>query len=181
MTLPQRFAAGDPRAFTELARVVLPLMRRTVRRLVADPGLAEDVVQESLLRVHLARDRFRGAEPERARDSLLRWCLGIARNTAIDGIRREQRHHRRRVAQAQDPAGPHPESEWIAAEREHDERRRLRAAIATLPAGAREVVTLHRLEGLSMAEIAAQLGLRPGTVRVRAHRGATALARACKR
>ncbi|MBL8942986.1 MAG: RNA polymerase sigma factor, partial [Myxococcales bacterium] len=136
---------------------------------VEPPGLAEDVVQESLLRGHLARDRFRGGEPGRARDSLVRWCLGIARNTAIDGVRGEQRHHRRRVVQAIEPAGPHPESEWMDAERGHDERRRLRAAIATLPPGAREVVTLHRLDGLSMAEIAAQLGLRPGTVRVRAH------------
>jgi RNA polymerase sigma-70 factor (ECF subfamily) len=53
----------------------------------------------------------------------------------------------------------------------------VRDAIARLPAGQREVVELHKLRGMSMAEVAERLRLREGAVRVRAHRAYKALAR----
>lgn len=53
----------------------------------------------------------------------------------------------------------------------------VRAAIAQLPLKLREVVELHRLKGMPMAEIAARLQVREGTLRVRAHRAYKARAR----
>ena len=51
------------------------------------------------------------------------------------------------------------------------------AALAQLPAGQREIVELHKFQGLSMSEIATRLKIREGAVRVRAHRAYKALAR----
>jgi RNA polymerase sigma factor (sigma-70 family) len=53
---------------------------------------------------------------------------------------------------------------------------RVQAALAALPAGQREVVELHKLQGMSMAEVAERLAIREGAVRVRAHRAYKALA-----
>jgi RNA polymerase sigma-70 factor (ECF subfamily) len=55
--------------------------------------------------------------------------------------------------------------------------RRVHEALAQLPAAQREVVELHKLAGLSMAEISERLQIREGAVRVRAHRAYKALAR----
>ena len=54
--------------------------------------------------------------------------------------------------------------------------RRVREAIEQLPPGQREVVKLHKLRGMSMADIGQRLGVRPGALRVRAHRAYKALA-----
>ena len=56
--------------------------------------------------------------------------------------------------------------------------KRVHAALAGLPAAQREIVEMHKLAGLSMAEIATRLQIREGAVRVRAHRAYKALARA---
>ena len=53
----------------------------------------------------------------------------------------------------------------------------IREAIMLLPAGQREVVELHKLRGMTMAQVAERLEIREGAARVRAHRGYKALAR----
>ena len=68
---------------------------------------------------------------------------------------------------------PQPDSETLALEHERQQgiASRIRAALARLPKSQREVVTLHKIEGKTMAEISETLGVREGTLRVRAHRG----------
>ena len=55
--------------------------------------------------------------------------------------------------------------------------RRVRAAIEQLPPGQREVLTMHKLQGMTMAQVAEALQIREGAVRVRAHRGYKNLAK----
>ena len=54
---------------------------------------------------------------------------------------------------------------------------RVRGAVAQLPEGQRAVVEMHKLQGMSMAEVADRLAIQEGAVRVRAHRAYKALAR----
>jgi RNA polymerase sigma-70 factor (ECF subfamily) len=137
-----------------------------------------------MLKAHLARDRFRlqGGDPDGA---VAGWYFAIARNVAMDHLRKRTRTERR-TANAKDASDPvagvaddAPSIEALAtdAEREREIIDRVREAIAKLPPGQREVVELHKLQGMSMADVAQRLQIREGAVRVRAHRGYKALAR----
>ena len=67
---------------------------------------------------------------------------------------------------------------WVAGHTRIDATiERVRVAIAQLPSGQREVVELHKLQGMSMAQVSQRLQIREGAARVRAHRGYKALAR----
>lgn len=76
-------------------------------------------------------------------------------------------------------AAPEPtvEEGTVEVEREQEVIAHVREAIAQLPPGQREVVEMHKLKGMSMAEVAQRLKVREGAVRVRAHRAYKALAR----
>jgi RNA polymerase sigma-70 factor, ECF subfamily len=149
----------------------------------------EDVVQQTFVRAHFGRQGFRArtADAVLSDEAVVAWYLAIARNTAIDGVRSEQRHRRGRVAVDDDstPLSPvdarnpveDPEATRIAAESRAETRARVRAAIFELPASQRDVVVLHKLRGLPMQAVAEQLHVRPGAARVRAHRAYASLAK----
>lgn len=173
-------AALDARAFAALCKRVRPRLERAIRRRVGDPALAEDILQETLLRIHLGRESFHGGggQPDAA---LVGWCVGIARHAAIDELRREHRHVRARVEPeaCDEVVAPSDDPEAVLLDDEQLRLRRasLQQAVAKLPPGSRTVLELHKFEGRTMKEIAAALRLQPGTVRVRAHRAYLALAR----
>lgn len=170
----------DARAFAALCKRVRPRLERAIRRRVSDPALAEDILQETLLRIHLGRDSFHGGGTH-SDAALLGWCVGIARHAAIDELRREHRHVRARAEPecCDDIVANAPDPEAALLSHEHASLRNasLRAAVATLPPGSRTVLELHKFEGRTMKEIAEALRLQPGTVRVRAHRAYVALSR----
>lgn len=181
--LMARYVDGDPLAFSRLHDRLQPRLRGLLLKMVRDETTVEDLVQLTLLKAHLARDRFalQGGDPDGA---VRAWYFAIARNVAMDYLRHEYRAQRRRaddedgdaVAGLAD-ASPDPEQLGERVEHEEEIVRRVREAIATLPAGQREVVELHKLRGMSMADIATRLEVREGAVRVRAHRAYKALAR----
>ena len=146
-------------------------------------------MQLTLLKAHLARDRFvlQGGDPDGAVQA---WYFAICRNVAMDYLRTRYRGESRRAAPASDGSdpvttlpdeGPNPEELGEAVEREEEIVVAVRNAIAKLPPGQREVVELHKLRGMTMAEIAERLSIREGAVRVRAHRAYKALARMLSR
>jgi RNA polymerase sigma-70 factor (ECF subfamily) len=156
-------------------------------KLVRDEAAVDDLVQLTLLKAHLARERFelQGGDPDGAVQA---WYLAIGRNVAMDHLRQRYRAQQRSPAAAgtdddADPVmelpdeGNDPEMLGAMAEREQRIIAEVRDAIASLPPGQREVVVLHKLRGMSMAEIADRLDVREGAVRVRAHRAYRALAR----
>ena len=185
-TLMERYLDGDQRAFSQLYHRLSPMVRAQVRSKISNRATAEDLVQATFLKAHGARGRYaapEGSSPDRA---VAVWYSTIARNATIDHLRKLYRERAVRVEASSESQlnmieasrDPAPDSESVAIERERQQSiaTRIRRALAGLPASQREVVTMHKLEGKSMAEISEQLGVREGTLRVRAHRGYKALA-----
>ncbi|MCA9707728.1 MAG: RNA polymerase sigma factor [Myxococcales bacterium] len=182
--LMEAYVDGDEHAFHRLHAALEPRLRARLGRLVRDAAIVDDLIQLTFLRAHAARDRF-ASLPERADRAVEGWYLAIARNVALDHLRhsyRRDRRHETLIAKGDVAGMGVPEEELNAEElrltRESGDElaRRVRAAIEQLPPGQREVVKLHKLRGMSMADIADRMGVRPGALRVRAHRAYKALA-----
>ncbi len=157
---------GDSALYERLLRSILPGLQGFVRMRLGDPASAEDVVQTVLLSIHRARHTY---HPERR---FAPWMWAIARNAVIDAQRARSVRRRREVSlevvgEAAHPQAPPPEDASLSPEISH--------ALAQLPASQREAVELIHLKGLSVAEAAAQVGISPGALKVRAHRGYRAL------
>jgi RNA polymerase sigma-70 factor, ECF subfamily len=181
--LMEQYIDGDDRAFARLYELLVPRVRARLGKIIRDSALADDLVQLTFMRAHQARERFE-VEGGRADRAVEAWYLAIARNVALDHLRHEYRRERRHsVLEARgDVAGmgapqATPNAEELELEQEAVARtvRRVHAALERLPPSQREVVRLHKLGGLSMAQIAGRLGVRPGALRVRAHRAYKAL------
>lgn len=182
--LMDRYLDGDARAFGALHGLLVPRLKAFLMKLVRDAATAEDLVQATWLKAHLARGRFlaHGPSPDGAVQA---WYFTIARNLALDHLRGQGRERRRREPGDPERAGieaipdalPTAEDLHIDAGEAEEIAARVQAALAQLPASQREIVELHKLQGLSMAEVAARLQIREGAARVRAHRAYKALAR----
>ncbi len=181
----ERYVDGDRRAFEALHAALTGRLRGFLIKLVHDEAACDDLLQLTLLKAHLARDRFKvpGGDPDGAVQA---WYFAIARNVAMDFLRDRHRSKKREASSNDDdadPVGGLPDPSPTA--QEQGERveaetiivEEVRAAIAQLPPKQREVVELHKLRGMSMADIASRLQVREGAIRVRAHRAYKALAR----
>jgi RNA polymerase sigma-70 factor (ECF subfamily) len=127
---------------------------------VRDPSIAEDLVQETFLRVW---NRIHAFEP--GRGALGPWLLAIARNRAIDHVRSSASRIDRNAFELD--LREHP-SLFVDMEREivnADHARVIRAAMAKLNANQRKVIELAYYEGLSQSEMAERLGQPLGTVK----------------
>src|SRR3954451_18074847 len=161
--LVRRARGGDREAFAALVRRHRPLLLRSCARLVGEDGAA-DAAQDAVLTAMLSLDRLR--QPS----SFGPWLVGIGLNASRAQLRGSDPLTPAQV-RGSDPLTPEEvvESREIAA--------LVRNAIAALPPGQREAVTLYYLAGLSQAEAAAHLGIPPGAVKTRLHK-ARALLRA---
>jgi RNA polymerase sigma-70 factor (ECF subfamily) len=165
-----RRIATDPDALEAFYRRHIDDVSRFVARRVPDPHAAADVTAEVFLQVIAGAARYRGG-PGGARG----WLFGIARNVAAaqgrQAVRERAKGSRisgRRLLDADDIA---------RAEERIDAARRAAALgpdLAALPEGERAVLELVAYDGLTVAEAAAALGIRPGTARVRLHRARAA-------
>jgi RNA polymerase sigma-70 factor (ECF subfamily) len=144
-------AAGDVAAFDQLVRAYQQHVWRFLRRLLGDDGTAEDVAQETFLRLHRRLDSF-GFQSK-----FSTWVLQIARNAGIDELRRRER--RARLAASAPPA--------VVATDPVDARVELDAALASLPVDMREALVLIEVFGLRYQEAGAALGVPAGTVKSR--------------
>jgi RNA polymerase sigma-70 factor (ECF subfamily) len=153
--------AGDRSAFAALVGRHQPRVRVVVRRLLADPFDVEDVVQEAILQSYLGLAELR--DPARFGS----WLTGIAINLAKMRLRRARTVRVVADGDALDwTAGPTPEEAFEAGEL----LRLVQEAVAMLPAGERDAVLMHYVDGLTCREIAALLGQSTGAIRVRLHR-----------
>jgi len=136
------------------------------RWLTRDPLEAQDLAQEAMLRALRYFHAFRG---EAARP----WLLRIVRNTWID-LKARNRMEKLPLETLENRAadGPDPEQSALAGDR----RRQIAAALAALPAEAREVLVLREIEDLSYKHIAGVLDLPIGTVMSRIARAREKLA-----
>lgn len=157
---------GDSEAYERLLRALLPALRGFVASRLGDPPSVEDVCQNVLLSVHRARHTYR---PERPFEP---WFWTIARNAITDAHRSRASRLRREEPLLDADQAVAPEQ---AVEVGLPLSPGLTRALRALPAGQRQAVELLHVRQLSVAEAAARLGVTPGALKVRAHRGYRAL------
>ncbi|HLU67272.1 MAG TPA: RNA polymerase sigma factor [Kofleriaceae bacterium] len=175
--LMARYCDGDASAFRELHARIAPRLVAYLARMCGDRATAEDLVQQTFLKVHRARSAYvRGADP-------VPWMFAIAHRTFLDEARRKQRS-RVQVAREEGGVPEVPaEIDGTPADRRRDgpDPAMVRAALAALeelPPSQREALILTKLSGKSVAEAAVITGSTPGAVKLRAHRGYVALRKA---
>lgn len=167
--LALRARAGDRQAFTQLVRSHQNRMFGFLLRMLGTRDEAMDLTQDAFLK---AWNALPGWRPE-ARFST--WLFQIARNAALDLLRRRQRIEfvpfdtGSADAEARDPAPP-PEEQLAGRQRIG----LLERALGALPVDQREILLLRELEDMSYAEIAAALGINEGTVKSRLARARAA-------
>jgi RNA polymerase sigma-70 factor, ECF subfamily len=166
VTLLERIAAGDPRAFEALYDRHGGAAYSLALHITGDRGRAEDVTQEAFLSVWRSRERY-----DPARGAVKSWLLGVVRNRSIDDLRRHGRHARHRASDE----GLEEYAE--AAERTdaqallRDDARAVREALDGLPPDQRAAIELAYFGGLSHTEIARALRVPVGTVKGRMRLG----------
>jgi RNA polymerase sigma factor (sigma-70 family) len=140
-----------------------------VAGLLREPTAAEEVTATAFERAYRKRHRF---DPRRGEPRA--WLFGIARNAALDELRRRGRQ----AELAADPADL--AGAGVADSAEAGERRlALTAALATLAPRERELIALKFFAGLGNAEIAVVLGVSESNAGTRLHRAVTKLREAC--
>ena len=132
------------------------------RRIVVDPDLAEDVVQEAFLRAWRACSSF-----DPAGGPLVNWLLVITANTAIDMVKARLR----RPPLASGPASDNAPAAGINDIDLLILRSQLRQALSSIRAHHRDAVVGTVLRDRPYADLAAELGVTPGTLRTRVHYG----------
>ncbi len=160
-----RCQLGERSAFADLVSEFEQPLHYYVAKLVGDEDLALDVLQEIWLAVYRGIRRLK--EPQTLRS----WLYRIAHDRAIDRIRRDRSRDRAEQAWAEDlpeQLGEEPSFEMGDAEELHQ-------ALDRLELKHREVLVLHFLDQLSIAEIARVVGGPPGTVKSRIHYAKKAL------
>jgi RNA polymerase sigma factor (sigma-70 family) len=156
-------ARGDQSALAELydrhGRVAYGLALRVLR----DPSLAEDAVQEAFLAVWRNAGRF---VPERG--SAAGWIMTLVHRRAVDVVRREERRRADPLPELE-PAGSGASADEDAMLR--FERERVLDALRRLPDQQREALELAYYGGFTQSELAERLGLPLGTIKSRMFSG----------
>ncbi len=156
-------------AFEELYRSSRDDVFAYVAGLLRDRSAAEDVTAQAFERAYRRRSTF---NPKRG--SHRAWLFGIARNAALDELRRRSRHAQL-SADPEDVETAAPEEAADAALR----RTTIRAALEQLSGRERELISLKYFAGLRNAEIARVIGTSETNAGTRLHRAIEKLRRAC--
>lgn len=163
-----RIAYRDMRAFEILYDRYETLVYSTALRVTGDTHLAEDISQETFLRLWRSPQLY---VPERGR--LGTWLLSATRNRAIDHVRTRGRRQKREVTTEgprKEPAAGDTADPALAAQLS-DVRRTVRAALQALPAEQRQTIELAYYGGHTQQEIAGLLKHPLGTIKTRIRLG----------
>jgi RNA polymerase sigma-70 factor (ECF subfamily) len=154
--LMARYQQGDFSAATALIYRLSPQLHRFFAVQFASRGDADDLLQETWLRIHQVRHTYRAGEP------VLPWFYAIARHIRVDHYRKASRTRGREerledVHEAQAPPGPGGAPN-------------LEALLAPLPESQREVIEMLKVAGMSLEEVARATSSSVGSVKQKAHR-----------
>jgi RNA polymerase sigma factor (sigma-70 family) len=159
--------SGDQAAYERFLAAVTPHLRMMARRRAAETGLpageAEDIVQETLIAIHLKRGTWDPARP------LGPWIAAIVRNKMIDALRRRGRRSTVPIEDVIDILEAPAPAETLA-------ERDLERLLASLKTQQLAVVRSISLGGMSVRETAQRLQMSETAVRVTLHRALKKLA-----
>jgi RNA polymerase sigma-70 factor (ECF subfamily) len=169
--LLQRLRAGEEEAWGQLHREHFARLWSSVQRILNNPTMTDDVVQEAFIKAHRDIKRFEG------HSQLGTWLYRIAVNQALDTIRKKQRTERwlsflSPVAEDENqPAMPEGQVAPVASTGLENAELRdvIFAAMAELTPEHRAVVQLRLVDEMSLDETAKLLRCKPGTVNSRLH------------
>ncbi|MBI4572132.1 MAG: sigma-70 family RNA polymerase sigma factor [candidate division NC10 bacterium] len=164
--------AGDRTAFEQLYRRYRDRLYAFLVRYTGDPSSAQDLFQETFLRVFRDRARY---EP---RAAFATWLFTIARNLFLDSVKRAWTPGTFIEPETATLSIPDPTPGPLETLAQEEAEAVLRRAVASLAEEDRAILLLSRFEGLRYREIAKILGTSEGAVKVRAHRALQALRRA---
>jgi RNA polymerase sigma-70 factor (ECF subfamily) len=159
----------DGIAYRRLLEALAPFLRLLVRRGFARSGFGsadvEDVVQETLLAIHLKRRTWD------EREAITPWVTAIARHKLIDDLRRRGRHFELPIDDLIEVLPAEAATETLSS-------RDAERLLSVLRGRQREVVHAISIEGMTTQEAAARFRISEVAVRVALHRGLSALAAA---
>ncbi|WP_242352970.1 MULTISPECIES: RNA polymerase sigma factor [unclassified Anaeromyxobacter] len=156
----EAYVAGDAGAFERLFRSLAPSVHAFFVRSVGPGAVAEDLLQSTFLKMHVARASWRGGERLRP------WVFTIAGRVRIDWLRKQGREVQEGDDEVMDPEARDAGEAVLAGQRAE----RVRVALDGLAEPQRVVVYLHRFEELGFAEIGRVLGISEGAAKLRAFR-----------
>jgi len=175
LRLLERIASRDDAALAELYDRHSRLAYAVIRRILQNPSDAEEVLQETFVRV------WSRAETYDARlGSPAAWVVRIARNRAIDRLRSRQAR-----ADVNAPVPAHDDDDAVPELPTHDTpesalhstyaARAVRGAVAALPAAQRMLIEAAFFEGYTHQELSTRFGVPLGTVKTRIRNGLVSL------
>ena len=157
-SLMARYQQGDSAAAAILVHRLSPQLHRFFLIQFVSRRHADDLLQETWLRIHEVRHTYRTGHP------VLPWVYAIARNIRVDHYRRAHRaesreehldEHAEIPGQSSDPCVESPD---------------LEALLGTLPQSQREVIAMLKISGMSLDEVARATSSSIGSVKQKAHR-----------
>jgi len=162
--LVRQVRSGDEESFRALFRRYGSLAKRLAFRVVRQPFMAEEIVQEAFLALWRDPGSYR-----EERGSFRTWLLSTVHHRAVDLVRREEAQRRRSQEQAQPAEASDEDIADSVADRVDlaETRERVRAALQDIPPAQRQILELMYFGGKSQSDIAAELGLPLGTVKSR--------------
>ena len=162
-----RAQSGDEAAYREALTLMAGRLRAYLRRRLPNlPDEVEDLLQETLLALHLQRATYDPSLPVSA------WAVAIARHKLVDLWRRRGR--REGLHEPLDEVDERVLA--LDAAPPGEVRRDLSALLDELPAAQRAAIVLTKVEGLSVAEAAQRTGASESAIKVQVHRGLKRLA-----
>lgn len=151
------YQAGDFAAAAALIDSISPQLRRFFLAQIASRVDADDLLQETWLRIHNVRHTYRPGEP------VLPWFYAIARHVRVDHYRKTMRTRIREQNLDESSTARTLPGEFV-----QDDA--LQALLAPLPASQREVIEMLKVAGMSLEEVARATSSSVGSVKQKAHR-----------
>jgi len=152
-----RYQQADAAAATALIEQLSPQLYRFFAAQLGNADDASDMLQDAWLRIHRVRHTYRAGEP------LLPWVYAIARCVRVDSYRKRRRIAARELAVDILPETPANSEDQTGLPPFHQ-------LIAELPPSQREVLTMLKVNGLSLEEVARATSSSVGSVKQKAHR-----------
>jgi len=157
-SLMARYQQGDSSAVTALVHRLSPQLHRFFLAQFISRRDADDLLQETWLRIHQVRHTYRPGEP------VVPWLYAIARNIRVDHYRKAYRAGVREQSLDEGAALTAP------SQRERPGSPDMQSLLATLPESQREVIAMLKLSGMSLEQVALATSSSVGAVKQKAHR-----------